>query len=1081
MYPFDRFVESNGDYEKATQMLRTDPEMSILQNDFLPYVDTLTLFPGETIYNAKIKREGIDLDIHQDPETEVIKKLKSLEPNVAILYNCGSDKNLTDVYSVSCSSTPIIRAREARLSSVLPTAPIDGIKDEQPWHFGLEKLSSSVHLFQESPTYNLRQFQIKGDLVFDEVFEVKSEEERKNISEELIEKEYWKLLDNKDKLLEVEFGADIPTAVHRSGFQQIEDIHGFTKESLHPWNLNVLPFCKGSIFNYIEEDVPYFYKPSIDVGMIFTTRSWQSSDFFTNTVTYNHFGETKTYYSVPERHFERFQDFIRMKLGDARVANFPDLLLEPNIMINPSVLKENGIDCYVMDQRQGEFVITFPKSHICSFNHGFNMTETVKFGLLEDWLDLGLECASIYMKYRIPPPFSIERLIITSAKTILKESQDPTSKSTSKILNYLRDICDTEIKKREMLRQRFDLLEYLDSSKKNWTCSLTNATCHMSYIVDENSRVLSIEAFFINPDRKSNLILSVSDEELLTMAKLAQPKSSSQPKLKAYKKWLSSYEAFMSTTSRPSINKLNEFLDQGICISDPEKPAVTALREFMCELNGLIKEINDFLQYVSLPTKTDQLNQHPSLSYFQKLVDRALKTPAFIPELDQLMNLDQQIKIFTNKAESFLEEKPCDPDRMEKLLDEGKNFNLKLPILETLSQQLQNSMWELTVQIKQPVMDLEELEDMIQEAKTRAIPDTNQSLQQLLKIREESIKLDNQINTALTGDNQMTFEQLKLIVESVKSQPIRRDTSSFLNEMYNRYKTIEKEIALLTKETEAPRLVTRPDFEYVNKIVQQIKNFNCKPTNIVIIEEYAEKVTKWLQDGLVVFGIKSDQIAAVKQQLHNITKRNDACFKFNFESVGSLQTLNRINRDSYQPVCFCHSADLRSVTVTCRVCHEKYHRKCLHLVKNLERDVHEIVCPLCRTEYNDPTGDFETALPDPPRISLERFEMWIRAGESLPLKSVEVLLGQRVVVKAREFMVEARRRVDQELASGGLYLDSLQTHARITFLKNILRRFVGSGIELDTRFETNLRTLIDKLDRGPLNAKGGCLSSTGLD
>jgi histone demethylase JARID1 len=1075
LYPFDQFVEANGGYEKASQQLKTDLEISILQKEFLPYVDTLTLFPGETIYNTKIKREGVDLDIHQEPESAVIKKLKMLDHNVAILYNCGSDKHLTDVYSVSCSSTPIIRTREARISSSLPTAPTDDKEEEQPWHHGLDKLSSSVHLFPESPTYNLRQFQIKADLVFDEIFGVKTDEEREKISEDHIEKVYWDLFNNKDRLLEVEFGADISTAVHGSGFQQVEGIDGFTPESLHPWNLNVLPFCKGSIFNYIEEDVPYFYKPYIDVGMVFTTRSWQSSDFFTNNVSYNHFGSTRTHYSIPERHFERFQNFIRMKLGEARVENFPDLLLEPNIMINPSVLKENGIDCYVMDQRQGEFVITFPKSHTCSFNHGFNMTETVKFGLLDDWIDLGLDCANLYMQNRIPPPFSIERLIITSAKNELEEVRDTgkqlTFSATSKMPNYLRNLCDVEIKKREMLRQKFDLLEYRDSSNKNWTCSLTNAACFMSYIVDENSRVISIESFLMNPDKKSKLVLGVSDEDLDRMAKLARVKQPLPLKSNTYDQWLSQYEAFIKTTSHPRIDQLNDFLDQGLCIDGPEQPAVTALREFMSDVNDLAKDIKKLLQYPSDHFSDIQLDRRPDFSYFQALIDRACKIPVFFPDLGKLMHRGQEIKEFTSKAEKFLEAQPCDYERLEELLDEGNNFNLNLPIIELLLQQLRRNSWEFNAEMKRPVMNLEELEDAIQSARTMGVPDTEEQLQKLLEMREKGKRLDHEINTLLTGDNQMTFKQFEQIVEKSKTQSIHRDTSLFLLEMYNRYKTIEKEIAMLTKETAAPQLMNRPDFEYVNKIVQQIKIFNCEPTNTKLIEKYLEQVTNWLQEGLELFELKGNPIAAVKQQLHAITKRNDACFKFEPTSVGLLQKPNEVHCDGYEPVCFCHSADLRSVAVSCRVCREKYHRKCLRFVKPLKRDVREIICPLCRTDYNDPTGQFETASPDSPRIDLARFEKWVSTGEVLPLKCVEVLLGQRIVTKAHEFMTEAWRRIDCELTSGGPYLDSMQTQARINFFKSILRRLIGAELELDTGFEANLRNLIDDLDRGPSKAR----------
>ncbi len=82
-----------------------------------------------------------------------------------------------------------------------------------------------------------------------------------------------------------------------------------------------------------------------------------------------HWGETKTWYSIPGSSAEKFEAAIKKEAPDLFEAQ-PDLLFQLVTLMNPERLQEAGVDVYACNQRAGEFVITFPKAYHAGFNHG---------------------------------------------------------------------------------------------------------------------------------------------------------------------------------------------------------------------------------------------------------------------------------------------------------------------------------------------------------------------------------------------------------------------------------------------------------------------------------------------------------------------------------------------------------------------------------------------------------------------------------------------------------------------------------------------------------------------------------------
>ena len=82
-----------------------------------------------------------------------------------------------------------------------------------------------------------------------------------------------------------------------------------------------------------------------------------------------HWGETKTWYSIPGSDAEKFEAAIKKEAPDLFETQ-PDLLFQLVTLMNPQRIKEAGVDVFGCNQRPGEFVVTFPKAYHAGFNHG---------------------------------------------------------------------------------------------------------------------------------------------------------------------------------------------------------------------------------------------------------------------------------------------------------------------------------------------------------------------------------------------------------------------------------------------------------------------------------------------------------------------------------------------------------------------------------------------------------------------------------------------------------------------------------------------------------------------------------------
>lgn len=113
---------------------------------------------------------------------------------------------------------------------------------------------------------------------------------------------------------------------------------------------------------------------------------WHCEDYNFYSISYLHFGEKKTWYSIPQSNADEFERMF--KGGDA----CPTYMRHNGLVADPEFLRQNKIPVYRAEQEEGQFIITFPRGYHAGFNDGFNLAEATNFAT-ESWVPFGLSAA----------------------------------------------------------------------------------------------------------------------------------------------------------------------------------------------------------------------------------------------------------------------------------------------------------------------------------------------------------------------------------------------------------------------------------------------------------------------------------------------------------------------------------------------------------------------------------------------------------------------------------------------------------------------------------------------------------------
>ncbi|KAF1812331.1 PLU-1-domain-containing protein [Eremomyces bilateralis CBS 781.70] len=327
------------------------------------------------------------------------------------------------------------------------------------WHCPKCLVGTGEYGFQDGYIYSLKQFQEKARLFKENHFASKMvfdpiANKKRDVPEDEVEREFWRLAESLTESVEVEYGADIHSGIHGSGFPTIEKFPD-ERYSRDPWNLNNMPLDKESLFRHIKSDISGMTVPWVYVGMCFSCFCWHAEDHNSYSINYQHFGDTKTWYGIPADSFEAFERATK-ELAPDLTEKQPDLLYQLVTLFTPDKLRKYGVNVYAADQRAGQFIVTFPQAYHAGFNHGFNLNEAVNFAP-SDWEPYGETGVLRLRDFRRPPCFSHDELLVTAA------ARDHSIKTARWLGPALERMLERELLAREDFKTR-----HMAAMKERW-------------------------------------------------------------------------------------------------------------------------------------------------------------------------------------------------------------------------------------------------------------------------------------------------------------------------------------------------------------------------------------------------------------------------------------------------------------------------------------------------------------------------------------------------------------------------------------------------------------------------------------
>ncbi|KAI9294912.1 JmjC-domain-containing protein [Neoconidiobolus thromboides FSU 785] len=434
------------------------------------------LYPYDQYINTKMGNNNNNTNNNSKKRVKLSENRKEEKENSCVLCTCNSKLN------------EIIQCTECNLNCHF-TCLIPQMNKKPEGEFYCStciKLREIDIGFEEGDSYTLEQFKLRADTFKRKYFEdlYKNNKINKPFDqftlqerESIAEIEFWNLVNNPISQIEVEYGADLPASYFGSGFPTKEK-EPHDKLSENPWNLNILPTLPTSMFSHLNTSISGMTVPWLYVGMCFSTFCWHNEDHYAYSLNYQHWGDTKTWYGIPGLAANQFEMAMKKEVPNL-FERHPNVLSHLALTISPDVLLRHQVPVYSVDQRPGEFVVTFPKAYHAGFNQGLNFNEAVNFAPL-DWSKFGFECIERYSKFKIAPIFSHEQLII-------KTAQKPSNLQQAKdLIEMLKELMNKEIQLRKKIK-RIIILEKEESYPLNQeivvkNCAFCNVPCYLSYI-----------------------------------------------------------------------------------------------------------------------------------------------------------------------------------------------------------------------------------------------------------------------------------------------------------------------------------------------------------------------------------------------------------------------------------------------------------------------------------------------------------------------------------------------------------------------------------------------------------------------
>ena len=856
--------------------------------------------------------------------------------------------------------------------------PLKSIHSHE-WHCPRCLVGTGEYGFEEGGIYSLRQFQEKAHNFKESYFRPKMPFDpvlncKRPVTEDDVEREFWRLVESLTETVEVEYGADIHSTTHGSGFPTIE------RDPLNPystdgWNLNVLPLHAESLFRHIKSDISGMTVPWLYVGMCFSTFCWHNEDHYTYSANYQHFGATKTWYGIPAEDAEKFENAMREAVPELFETQ-PDLLFQLVTLLPPDQLRRAGVRVYALDQRAGQFVITFPQAYHAGFNHGFNFNEAVNFAP-HDWEPFGASGVERLQAFRRQPCFSHDELLLTA---MARDNSIRTAQWLSPALSRLR-------KREEGRRQEFNRRHREASSRHRcrssdgpWRpdedgcdmgihtksevsedksqCSYCKAYVYLSrFVCSESDITLCLdhagtfeccerteqERF---EGRHHQMFYRVSDEELIHFDDKVRDRAQ-EPKV-----WAEKLNAALEDESRPSLKVLRSLLSEGerIAYALPQLP----------ELKAFVDRCNDWVERAMNYIVRKQQNRRKNEKAWRKgnsakaaeleerdrelrkvenvvkLLAEAKEISFSCMEINQLQTRADAIHEFQEDAQRVLSGPVLrSTHEIEELVELGKGFNVDIPEVERLDRVVQQMKWtDQTRERKGQFLTLQDVTDLIRQGTDVGMPEENELLAYFKGQQKQGEIWEAKAKELISAET-VNYQQLEALSSQALSLPVSRETSAAVEQFLNKKREARRQVVALYEKSKKAELHDRPRYREVKQVMDDLAELHSKPSGTVDLEREQKRHEDWMRKGKKLFGKANAPLHILQMHMNYVEQRNAACFnvkdvprapaepssrEHSPDQAGSSTVLDGPSRER-DVFCICRQPE-SGMMIECELCHE---------------------------------------------------------------------------------------------------------------------------------------------------------------
>lgn len=834
--------------------------------------------------------------------------------------------------------------------------------------------------FEEGGTYSLKQFQERANIFKESYFASKMPFDpvvntHKRETEDDIEREFWRLVESLTETVEVEYGADIHSTTHGSGFPTIER-NPLEPYSVDPWNLNVLPFYGDSLLRHIKTDISGMTVPWVYVGMCFSTFCWHNEDHYAYSANYQHFGATKTWYGIPGADAEAFEEAMKQAIPELFEGQ-PDLLFQLVTLMPPDQLKRAGVNVYALDQRAEQFVITFPQAYHAGFNHGFNFNEAVNFAP-SDWEPWGAAGVERLQAFRRQPCFSHDELLLTAA------IRDTSIKTSKWLAPALERTCNRELRERQELivqhrevaphKCQFDtdrnsaasdcqlkfVVEEVDLPEDDYQCQyckaytyLTQFRCHktgktvcLPHVEIYDCCGESLAQRLLGPDHTFRC--RISSDELKSLVEKVRDRS------RIPEAWSEKLDKVLEDEPKPQLKVLHNILSEGEKIPY-HLPGLRDLAAFVQRCDKWVEEANNYISRKQQNRRKNEKAWRKGSSKFSQLEERdrevrrvetlyallaeADKLSFDCPQMAALEEKTREIERFRQDAKAVLMDPRLRSIRdVEDLVESGRNFNVEIPEFEDLEHALRQMKWNDQASRKRDqYMNLKECQELILAGEQLGLSDNNNH--HLLYFKDLCRHGEAWETKAkeLMSVEAVHYQQLEALSTQATRIPVCRETLAAVDAILTKQREVQKQIQHLYERSKDPDFRKRPLYKEVREVMESLEELNSRPTGALDLEREQKRHEDWMRKGKKLFGKANAPLHILKSHMEYVEKRNFHCFDLEDRCRPPVEPASRDNspegllensnslwggrsrkRDVF---CLCRQCEA-GMMIECEICHE---------------------------------------------------------------------------------------------------------------------------------------------------------------